>query len=120
MIAPMGLPVAACDDKVRKLGNHGIQMTGHLFCMLWLMHLEQLMDAYGREWYPVIWDFHDESLIRVKAKRAEHEQVGKDVMEIMKKACDLANKDVCIFGDEIPMAVSGAVGYNLTAFKMED
>lgn len=120
MISPMGLPVSACEDKVRKLGNHGIQMTGHIFCMLWLMYLEQLMDEYGREWYPVIQDFHDESLLRVRCSKDEQEQVGKEVMEIMKKAVALANKDVCLTGTEIPMSVSGAVGHRLTQFKLEE
>lgn len=120
VLSPIGLPVAACSDKVHKTPNHCIQMLGHCMCMLWLMFVEQEMDASGREWYPVIWDFHDETSLRVKCAGEDRQKVIDESIAALKRACDRLNAVVCLTGKEIPMKVDGASGTALTAFKIEE
>lgn len=120
VLSPVGLPVAACSDKVHKTPNHCIQMLGHCMCMLWLMFVEQEMDALGFEWYPVIYDFHDETSLRVRYEGHDKQAVIDASIGALKKACERLNAVMCTQGSEIPMKVDGAHGVALTAFKIEE
>lgn len=98
-----------------------IQLTGHIYCMVWLMFLEQEMDALNIEWYPIVEDFHDETIKRCRIMPGStREQTIEKVSAAMIRACASANKALCLLGDEIPMAVEPDSGTNLAKFKIEN
>ena len=119
-ISPIGLPIAAHPDRVRRLSNACIQSTGAIFTHAWLYYLEQEMDALGIEWYPVIFNFHDESLLRCRYTQHGKDETVRMAHEAMERALEHANALMCPVGDEIPMKISGDSGFNLTKFKIEE
>lgn len=116
VLAPFGIPVAACDDKVRKLPNHNIQLTCHLFTMLWIMFTEQRMDASGLEYHSIVADFHDQQTMRVRYTGRKLEDVVAQVREVYRLALDDVNK---LVGSAMAMQESSDWGFDMTKFKVE-
>ena len=77
------------------------------------------MDALGMEWYPIIWNFHDESLVRVRITGSKEATIAA-TEAAMQRAVESANALLCTQGNEIPMKVSPAHGTSLDQFKIED
>jgi hypothetical protein len=123
VLSPAGIPVAACDNKVRKLANNNIQLTGHIFKMLWIKYMEILMDDLGIEWYPLILDFHDQITLRVNHKQLGLENTVAVVKTVFYKALEMANDVMELRNDDgsgiIRMKGTPSHGFNLSAFKIE-
>ncbi len=67
----IGRPIGVHEDKVKDIVNRDCQSTGHDLLIYWVHTFSRELDRRGIEWYPIIIDFHDESIIEVEEARAE-------------------------------------------------
>lgn len=107
----IGRPIGVHDDFLHDIINRSVQSTGHDLLVYWIQEFRQLLDNEGIEWYPIIIDFHDESIIEVRedqAKRA-HELLHEGFVKVNER-----------MGNVIPLTGDGMVCNSFADVKMED
>lgn len=107
----VGRPICVDEAYKKDLTNRVVQSTGHDILLKYIKHWSDEMNKSGIEWYPVIVDWHDESIIEVREENAEV------AMEIMAKVA--FNKLNTELGGIIPLKGSGGIVHNLAEAKLE-
>ncbi len=77
--SPLGHPVCVAEDKLKDIGNRMVQKTGHDIHTMWVYLFTDMLDKEGIEWYPVILDWHDQSIVECNPKDALR---VKQIMEV--------------------------------------
>ena len=67
----IGRPVCVHHMKLKDITNRVVQSTGHDILMMFLMYLEQRLDATGYEWKWFVNDWHDQTIIQTPALHAK-------------------------------------------------
>ena len=96
----------------RQMVVSNCQSTGHDLLVYWVDIYSEMLDAEGIEWYPIIADFHDESIIEVKA---EHADRALEIVE--RESFDELNRRM---GNIIPLQGDGLICDNLADIKIEE
>lgn len=108
----VGRPIGVDENYKKDIVNRVVQSTGHDLLLSYIQYVVELLKFYNIEWYPVIMDFHDESIIEVRNQDVEK---VKHIME--KEAYDLLNQEL---GWKVKLKGSATVAYNLAGIKIED
>ena len=106
-----GRPIGVHADKMKDIVNRDCQSTGHDLLVEWIHIYSRELDRRGIEWYPVIVDFHDESIVEVREEQAE------EAAEVMQWAFDELNK---LTGSTIKLTGEGTIADNLAEIKVEE
>ncbi len=69
--SPLGHPISVDESKLKDIGNRVIQKTGHDIHTMWVYLFTELLDKEQIEWYPVILDWHDQSIVECRPQDAE-------------------------------------------------
>jgi hypothetical protein len=107
-----GLPICVDEKYEKDLLNRVVQGTGHCILQLYAKIAAELLSEAGIEWYPIVMDWHDESIVEVR-----DDQVGlaKKIMEIDAYA-ELNRR----LGGTCPLKGSAAVAKTLAGIKLEE
>lgn len=107
----IGTPVTVQEAYTKDILNRVIQRTGHMILVRYLYHLNVLRKESGIGFFPILADFHDETVWECKT-----DDVPK-VMEIFKEAWVRTNKEL---GGIIPLSGDPETCDDWRAFKVED
>lgn len=106
----LGRPLGVSERKVKDLVNQCCQATGHDIHMKYVYYLTQLLEDI--EWYPIVIDFHDESIIEVPEEHAE------EILDIMENdVYNILNEEI---GGIIPLSGGGMIAESFSPIKLED
>lgn len=107
----IGRPLGIHEDYTHDIVNRDTQSTGHDLLIIWLTIVIERLDAEGIEWYPIILDFHDETIIEVREEQATR------AARLMDESFLVLNE---LMGNTIPLTGDGEVCNNLADIKVED
>lgn len=111
VLNPIGRPIGVDAEKTKDLVNRCIQSGGHDIMVMYIKRLYDRLRREGVEFYPIIADFHDETII-------ECGQADVDkVQQLMKEEWHNLNKEL---GGYILIRGEPEVGTNLAKFKCEE
>ena len=107
-----GLPICIDEKYEKDLLNRNVQGTGHAILQLYARIVANLLWDAGVEWYPIVMDWHDESIVEVRDDQVE---IAKKIMEI-----DAYRELNAILGGTCPLKGSAAVAKSLAGIKLEE
>ena len=107
-----GLPICVDEKYEKDLLNRVVQGTGHCILQLYAKIAAEMLSEAGVEWYPIVMDWHDESIVEVRDDQVE---IAKQIMEIDAYA-ELNRR----LGGTCPLKGSAAVAKTLAGIKLEE
>jgi len=107
-----GLPICVDEKYEKDLLNRVVQGTGHCILQLYARIAAEMLNDAGVEWYPIVMDWHDESIVEVRDDQVE---VAKKIMEDSAYA-ELNRR----LGGTCPLKGSAAVAKTLAGIKLEE
>ena len=107
-----GLPICVDEKYEKDLLNRVVQGTGHAILQLYARIAADMLSDAGIEWYPIVMDWHDESIVEVRDDQVE---IAKRIMEI--DAYVELNRRL---GGTCPLKGSAAVAKTLAGIKLEE
>jgi hypothetical protein len=107
-----GRPICVDEKYVKDLLNRVVQSTGHDILQLYARIAAELLNEAGVEWYPIVMDWHDESIVEVRDDQVD---IAKKIMEI-----DAYRELNAILGGTCPLKGSAAVAKTLAGIKLEE
>jgi hypothetical protein len=108
----LGLPVVVHKDLTKDLVNRVVQGTGHQILMVAIYYMYTLREESGRTdlFYPIIIDFHDESIVECLEEDTE------EVTKLINKAYLLTNE---LLGGSLTIEAEPDIVDNLADIKCE-
>jgi DNA polymerase I-like protein with 3'-5' exonuclease and polymerase domains len=110
-VGGLGRPICLWEGMLKDIVNRMCQATGHDVHMLYVKIIRDLLDSEGIEWYPIIIDWHDQSIVECKPEDAE-----RVAYLIGHRAYEVLNEEL---GGLIPMKGDPQVIDNLAYAKCE-
>lgn len=107
-----GLPICVDEKYEKDLLNRVVQGTGHCILQLYARIASKMLTDSGIEWYPIVMDWHDESIVEVRDDQVEQ---ARTIME--KDAYAELNR---VLGGTCPLKGSAAVAKTLAGIKLEE
>jgi len=107
-----GLPICVDEKYEKDLLNRVVQGTGHCILQLYARIAAEMLNGAGIEWYPIVMDWHDESIVEVRDDQVE---IAKRIMEVDAYA-ELNQR----LGGTCPLKGSAAVAKTLAGIKLEE
>jgi hypothetical protein len=107
-----GLPICVDEKYEKDLLNRVVQGTGHCILQLYARIAAEMLNDAGIEWYPIVMDWHDESIVEVRDDQVE---LAKRIMEVDAYA-ELNRR----LGGTCPLKGSAAVAKTLAGIKLEE
>lgn len=107
----LGRPICLWEKMTKDIVNRNCQATGHDVHMLYVRIIRDLLDSEGIEWYPIIIDWHDQSIVECRPEDAE-----RVAWLIGHRAYEILNEEL---GGYIPMRGDPQIIDNLAYAKCE-
>lgn len=107
----IGRPIGIYNELLKDVVNRVIQSTGHDLHILWSDIFDELCQERGLEVYPVIWDWHDQTI--VECPESEADKVAVAFMD----SYDILNERL---SPVIPLSGGPQIVRNLAEAKIED
>lgn len=117
-ISTLGFILLASPDKIHKLANNDIQMTGHQFLLYVIYYLTRNLDNAGVEWKPFLLDFHDQCTLRLKKIDGDEQKTFEIYKQCLQDAVNKVNTMFSTYGFEFSLQVDPSYSYTFDKFKL--
>jgi len=88
ILNPLGLPQCVAKDYIKDIVNRSIQGAGHSVFMFMTHIVGEVLEKFGIDYRPYIWDIHDCVMLTVPEERAEETKRLMDT-EVMRRLNEL-------------------------------